>query len=357
MNMTQQFAQLILKWFKKHGRHDLPWQKNPTPYRVWISEIMLQQTQVSTVIPYFEKFMHHFPNIQSLAKASQDNVLSLWSGLGYYARARNLHKTAKIIHENYQNQFPASVESLMTLPGIGKSTAGAILSLSTMQKPTPILDGNVKRVLARCYAIEGWPGKTEVEQQLWQLTDALTPKQKTNEYNQAMMDLGATLCTRTQPKCLLCPLASLCEAHKKGQEESFPHKKPKKVRPIKQVTMLIFCNKNHEILLEKRSQYGIWGGLWSFPECPTQEDIPNQCLEYQCKILTSMPFKKLTHQFSHYQLNIDAHLINVQSQSNQLHEENSKRVWYNLKNPLPGGIPKPIAKLLNEIKTKVFSDE
>lgn len=352
--MTTQFAKQLLKWFQKHGRHDLPWQKNPTPYRVWISEVMLQQTQVTTVIPYFQKFMQQFPTIKSLAKANQDEVLRLWSGLGYYARARNLHQTAKIIHQQYHGRFPNHVEELMTLPGIGKSTAGAILSLSKRRKATTILEGNVKRVLTRYYAIEGWPGKTEVDKKLWQLAEALTPAEKTHEYNQAMMDLGATICTRTQPKCFLCPLNSHCEAYQLDRQSDFPNKKPKKIRPIKKIYMLILYNENHEILLEKRSSYGIWGGLWSFPECLTKEDFSGLIDQYQCKKLTSFSFKKLTHQFSHYQLNIDAHLVQVKVNANQVREENGAQIWYHLKNPLPGGIPQPISILLNDIKSRLF---
>ena len=220
------FSQRIINWYHQHGRTTLPWQQRLSPYRVYVSEIMLQQTQVNTVIPYYQAFMKRFPSIKSLALADQDAVMLQWSGLGYYSRARNLHKTAQIIHKEHRGRFPRDLDGLMALPGIGRSTAGAILSLS-MQIPAPILDGNVKRVLARHHAITGWPGRTETLNQLWAVSESLTPSESTHHYNQAMMDMGATLCTRKQPLCTQCPVHTTCQAYKLGEMDRYPGRKPR----------------------------------------------------------------------------------------------------------------------------------
>jgi len=262
------FAKRIIDWADQHGRHDLPWQKTPDRYRVWISEIMLQQTQVKTVIPYYERFMRSFPNVLILATSPEDFVLEHWSGLGYYARARNLHKAAEIIALEHKGELPDTLDALMALPGIGRSTAGAILSLADNQ-PTAILDGNVKRVLARYAGIDGYPGKSAVLKELWALTESLTPVKNTARYNQAMMDMGATLCTRSRPGCGQCPLSSACVAYREGKPENYPGKKPRKVLPVKHVAMMILRNKNGQVLLEQRPPSGIWGGLWSLPEFPS----------------------------------------------------------------------------------------
>ncbi len=283
------FQQNVLRWFDQHGRKDLPWQQNPTPYRVWVSEIMLQQTQVKTVIPYYGKFMASFPTLKSLADASTDEVLAHWSGLGYYARARNLHKAAQLAMAQSETasaqspkrqlprgqlpegQLPDTLESLMALPGIGRSTAGAILSLA-LKQPHPILDGNVKRVLARHFAVDGWPGKTAVLNELWQLSETYTPSagqktvRDTHKFNQAMMDLGAMICTRTKPQCHSCPLMESCKGYQSGKPENYPGKKPPKTTPVKTTVMLVLRNPAGDILLYQRPAKGIWGGLWSLPE-------------------------------------------------------------------------------------------
>ena len=225
------FSARVLRWYAEHGRKDLPWQKNPTPYRVWISEIMLQQTQVTTVIPYFQKFMDSFQDVDALANSSIDDVLHHWSGLGYYARARNLHKAAVLIRDNYNSEFPATFEEVLALPGIGRSTAGAILSLSRNER-FAILDGNVKRVLARHNAVDGWPGETAVAQQLWELAETHTPDSEVAAYTQAMMDLGATVCTRSKPRCGECPLADDCSAYEFGRVGDYPGRKQKKAKPL-----------------------------------------------------------------------------------------------------------------------------
>ncbi len=252
------FQQNILTWFDQHGRKDLPWQKDISPYRVWLSEIMLQQTQVTTVIPYFNAFIEKFPDINTLANAPLDEVLHLWSGLGYYARARNLHKTAQLIAE--LGYFPDSLEALNKLPGIGLSTAGAILSIA-FNKSHPILDGNVKRVLTRFKAVSGWSGDSGVNKQLWAISAQLTPKQRVADYTQAIMDLGATLCTRNKPKCDACPIKSFCIAKLTDTVALFPAPKPTKFIPTKKLTLLLLRNIDHSILLEKRPPTGIWGGL------------------------------------------------------------------------------------------------
>ena len=227
---ASQFSQLVLEWYDRHGRKHLPWQQNITPYRVWISEIMLQQTQVTTVIPYFEKFMVRFPDVQALASAGEDDVLHYWSGLGYYSRARNLHKAAKTVVQEHQGVFPNSVEGLMELSGIGRSTAGAIAAIS-MGIRAPILDGNVKRVLARYHAVPGWPGQAKTANLLWEIAEQYTPDKRVADYTQVMMDLGAMVCTRTRPLCQQCPLQNGCLAHQAGEETLYPVSKPKKIKP------------------------------------------------------------------------------------------------------------------------------
>ena len=258
------YQKTLLIWFEAHGRHDLPWQGDFHPYYVWLSEIMLQQTQVKTVTSYFLKFIDIFPTIKTLAQASQDQVMQHWAGLGYYARARNLHKAAKLICEQYTTSLPNSFEALIRLPGIGKSTAHAILSIAFNQS-TPILDGNVKRVFSRIFAINTPMTESIVERELWQLADKLMPENNTQAYTQAQMDLGATVCTRTKPKCNICPLQYICLAYKSDSVESYPVKKPKKAKKIKSTLFYLYSFQN-EIALLKKPNEGIWGGLYTLPE-------------------------------------------------------------------------------------------
>lgn len=345
------FANKLLTWYHQHGRHNLPWQKNPTPYRVWISEVMLQQTQVNTVIPYYQRFMHSFPNLKSLALAHIDEVLSHWSGLGYYARARNLHSTAIILHKNHHGRFPKTVEALSELPGIGLSTAGAIASFS-MQIPATILDANVKRVLTRYDAIDGWPGKSEIHQQLWEIAKSYTPKKEVNHYNQAIMDLGATVCTRTKPQCELCPLSKECSAHQQGRETDFPYRKKAAQRPTKHIQTLLLRRNSGELLLEKRPPTGIWGGLWGFPECSMDEDVKEYCQEhYQVKVLDHQKWDVIHHQFSHFHLKINPILLIVKPTPRQV-MDSDYQLWYNMADTLPGGISAPVKKLLKQFTEK-----
>lgn len=342
--MPIQFSKQLLKWYEKYGRHDLPWQQNPTAYRVWISEIMLQQTQVTTVIPYYARFMQRFPTIKALALASEDDVLSHWSGLGYYARARNIYKTAKIIHEQHHGHFPTTVEAMSELPGIGKSTAGAIISFS-MQKKAVILDGNVKRVLARYFAIEEPINQKNTIDNLWTLAEKLTPEKNAHQYNQAIMDLGATLCTRSKPRCDNCPFTKTCQAHQQNKSTFYPVKIGKKARPTKQARMLIIFNQQQEILLLKRPSTGIWGGLWSFPEQELSRDysaFQSQKLKYIDEL------EKMTHHFTHFTLEIFPMLVSLsQSAAKKLDTDNA--IWYKLGTPLPGGIATPVTKILTQL--------
>ncbi|HIL64108.1 MAG TPA: adenine DNA glycosylase [Porticoccaceae bacterium] len=296
------FADRVLDWYSRRGRHDLPWQQDPSPYRVWISEIMLQQTQVKTVIPYYLRFMERFPTVTDLARAKLDQVLYLWTGLGYYARASNLHAAAKTVVAEQHGHFPGSVEGLMELPGIGKSTAGAILALA-LNTRAPILDANVKRVLTRFHKIEGWPGQAKTNRQLWDLAESKLPERDIASYTQAMMDLGATVCTRSKPICEECPLYENCAARSHNLTASIPGKKPRKALPVKSVAMFILQNDAGEVLLEKRPPNGIWGSLWSLPEAADPKaviDLQYPGLELEAK----RELTKIRHSFTHFHLEI-----------------------------------------------------
>lgn len=342
-----QITEQILPWYQKHGRKDLPWQRSDDAYFVWISEIMLQQTQVTTVIPYFERFIGRFPTIETLANADLDDVLGLWSGLGYYARARNLHKAAQIILEQHGGKFPQNFDHVLALPGVGRSTAGAILAFSTKQR-FAILDGNVKRVLSRVYAIEGYPGKREIEDQLWQIADKNTPKNMVAEYTQAIMDLGATICLRKNPLCTTCPLQSKCQALKSGIQNQLPTSKPKKVLPTRETAMLMILNQKNQILLEKRPPTGIWGGLWSLPECDNDNDVKNYC-KSQLGIAANLKtaFAPLKHSFSHYHLQIHPKVLQLKK-VNALKEDDFS--WFEIGKTKQLGLPKPVKSLLNQLE-------
>ncbi len=347
MKKNYPFAEALLSWFDLHGRKDLPWQVDKTPYRVWVSEIMLQQTQVSTVIDYYQRFMKSFATVEDLANAEEDDVLEHWSGLGYYARARNLHKTAKLVHETHQGKFPDNLEGLTELPGIGRSTAGAILSIAFKQQAT-ILDGNVKRVLCRYYGIITWPGERETEKKLWLLAEENTPHQRTDEYTQAIMDLGATLCTRSKPRCDACPFTLTCQAFQQNLQSEIPKSKPKKSIPIRHTTTLVI-ESDKGILLEKRPPNGIWGGLYSLPEVEpglSQDEL----IEAARKVFsgsTEITERHTTfqHTFSHFKLNIEPVLIKAQALPNEI-KEASRYHWVSPERLGNMGLPAPISKYL-----------
>ncbi|MEP5763901.1 MAG: A/G-specific adenine glycosylase [Halieaceae bacterium] len=345
MLAPEQFQQQVLGWFDQHGRHDLPWQTDRSPYRVWLSEIMLQQTQVKTVIPYFERFVATFPSVQALAAAEEDAVLHLWTGLGYYARARNLLKCAQQVCTEFDGEFPASIDALTSLPGIGRSTAGAIRSIAFRQ-PAAILDGNVKRVLARYGAIAGWPGQTAVHKELWALAETLNPVQRNDDYSQALMDLGATLCTRSRPACERCPLQTACRANSSGSQADFPGRKPKKALPVKATTMLIISNPEDEVFLARRPSQGIWGGLWSFPEVEDTVAAAALCLDtFGCEPGEMEHWEPLRHTFSHYHLDIQPLRIQLLARVDQVMEQD-RHLWYNRARPESVGMAAPVSKLL-----------
>ena len=341
------FSTDTLKWFDQHGRKHLPWQQNRTAYRVWVSEIMLQQTQVTTVIPYYERFMSSFPSVFDLARASQDDVLNHWAGLGYYARGRNLHKCAQAVVDLHQGNFPETVDGLVALSGIGRSTAGAIISLSSGKRAT-ILDGNVKRVLARYHGVEGWTGKASVAETLWQYAEEHTPEQRCDDFNQAMMDLGATLCTRSKPDCQRCPLKPNCYAYAEGKQVELPSKKPKKTTPIKTTQWLVLRNSQDQIYLEQRPQQGIWGGLWSFPEIATDDDGQAISEAHHGKVKNYSQTEPFRHTFSHYHLDIQPTLIELSKPHRQVRSDDQGR-WFALTELNTIGMPAPVEKLIKHL--------
>jgi len=348
MPSPESFSQRVLDWFDRHGRKDLPWQRDTGAYRVWVSEIMLQQTQVRTVIPYFERFMTAFPDVQALANAPEDQVLHLWTGLGYYARARNLHKAAKQVAEQLYGQFPDTLEGLCALPGVGKSTAGAILSIAFGQRAS-ILDGNVKRVLARYHRVDGWPGESAVHQRLWDIAERYTPTARCADYTQAMMDLGATLCTRSAPDCSICPLAGDCEARIHGDPQKYPGKKPRKVMPVRTTCFLIARSGNEDIWLEKRPSSGIWGGLWCFPEVGAPDQVLSHCLDlFGAEPANEVVQPGFRHTFSHYHLDITPVVVELAAAPHAVMEA-SRQLWYNLRQPQPIGLAAPVVALLETL--------
>jgi len=347
------FAEALLNWFDRHGRKHLPWQREPTPYRVWVSEIMLQQTQVTTVIPYYDAFMKRFPDLTALAAATIDAVLHLWSGLGYYARARNLHRAAQAIVATHKGHFPERVEDIEALPGIGRSTAAAIVALSRGERRA-ILDGNVKRVLARHFGIEGYPGEPAVNAQLWARAEECTPRVRVAEYTQAIMDLGATVCVRRRPLCAVCPVASSCVAYAAGRQASLPTPRPRKARPSRRTCMLIAIRAGQFVLLERRPPQGIWGGLWGLPEFPSAE----AAIEWSARELRSeggprQTLVPLHHAFTHFDLQIDP--IRLDCQGDHRVMEPERYVWYNAAAPQALGMPTPVKSLIDAALRPVLS--
>ena len=340
-----EFGRRVLEWFDAHGRKQLPWQDNPTPHRVWVSEIMLQQTQVATVILYYRPFLERFPDIWKLANAKSDEILELWTGLGYYARARHLHRTARILCERHGGVMPLDLAILQELPGIGRSTAGAILALSSGQRQ-PILDGNVKRLLARFRAVKGWPGQPRVQAVLWEWAERYTPVQRVADYTQAIMDLGAMVCTPRQPHCVACPLVSGCAAHAQGREMTYPAPKPHRERSVRAIRMLLLRTTVGEVLLEHRPLIGIWGGLWSFPECPLEVDITDWCRErLGLTVVVKPSWSMIRHSFSHFQLDITPVPALISGPAHLL-MEGERFVWYNPGHSNKRGVSAPVRRLL-----------
>ena len=342
------FSDRVLDWYARHGRRDLPWQSQTTPYRVWVSEIMLQQPQGATVIPYFERFMQCCPDVETLARAGQDQVLHYWSGLGYYARARHLHAAAKQVLNQHNGRFPEVFDEVVALPGVGRSTAGAILALACGQ-PHPILDGNVKRVLARYHAVAGWPGQARVQRELWTLAERHTPAHASAAYTQAMMDLGATVCTRTRPRCDDCPLHGGCAARAAGRQTDYPSPRPKKVLPVRATGMLLLCNDTAEVLLEKRPPAGIWGGLWSFPELHMEDEPVSWCRDkLGIRVADIERWPVVRHTFSHFHLDITPLLAQANDTTRAVMEDRGL-LWYNPAGTGQRGLAAPVDALLQRL--------
>ena len=339
------FAKAVLDWYPRYGRQHLPWQRQDA-YRVWLSEIMLQQTQVSTVIPYYDNFLRRFPSLSELADADIDEVLQHWQGLGYYARARNLHKAAVLMRDLHRGEVPSDFESLQALPGIGRSTAGAILSFAYGQH-WPILDGNVKRVLARCFRVPGWYGRSDTMKQLWYLAESITPAAQTADFNQAMMDIGAMVCVKSNPKCEACPLKPICASYRHHSQADYPQKKPSRRKPHKNTLMLLHRH-GQQILLWRRPQSGIWGGLWSLPEVDDVESIElwQQSFLAQTGSPRTVQAQVIRHQFSHYSLDISLALIEFDTLSGRIADDDHY-AWIDIGDIENYGLPTPVRKLVS----------
>ncbi len=350
MSPTSSYAEHLLSWFDVSGRHDLPWQHPRTPYRVWLSEIMLQQTQVRVVIPYFERFVTALPDLRALASASEDEVMALWSGLGYYARARNLHAAAKRCVELHDGELPRDIDALIALPGIGRSTAGAILS-QAWGDPHAILDGNVKRVLARVFGIEGWPGTPANEKTLWAIAVSLLPAERLADYTQAQMDFGATLCTRHDPACILCPLQHACIALRDGRVAELPTPKPGKPLPERKAVMLLIRDDEGRVLLQRRPPAGIWASLWSLPEA-ADHDSARIWFEHHIDgdYDDGSALDEIHHGFTHYRLLIHPLVWRNLALHARIHDNETLR-WVARDVLATLGIPAPIRTLLHAAST------
>lgn len=343
MMADHKFSTALLCWFDAHGRKNLPWQQPGHPYHVWLSEVMLQQTQVNTVIPYFQRFIERFPDINSLAQATIDEVLSMWAGLGYYARGRNLHRAAIILQTQYSGQIPADFVALQALPGIGRSTAGAIMALA-YGEPYPILDGNVRRVLARFDAIENWPGEKKTEQAMWHRAEQLLPEKRLKEYTQAQMDLGATVCTRSNPQCRCCPLQQSCQAFLHNKVAGYPVARPKKIQPLRQTFWLVLVHDGH-ILLEQQPEKGIWGGLWSFAAYDDANQISAQL--HLDKAPTSLPL--IRHVFTHFKLDITPLVVR-----RYIAADTPNQRWVKIEESFELALPAPVSKFIRSQLVKRF---
>ena len=342
--MTDAFARDLLEWYDRAGRRELPWQRVRSPYRTWVAEIMLQQTQVGTAAPYFERFLRRFPDLATLAAAPLDEVLHHWSGLGYYARARNLHRAAQLLMERHDGSLPDSLEALLALPGIGRSTAGAILAQAFDQR-APILDGNVKRVLARVHAVEGWPGRAAVAARLWALSEAHTPRERVADYTQAIMDLGATLCRRQRPDCAACPVAAHCQARQSGRQAEFPAPRPSRTRPRRRTRMLLLSDTEGAVLLERRPPSGVWGGLWCPPELGDESPDAWARRVLDAGVRPNGALAPVVHGFSHFELEIEPVSARLEHAPSALMEP-GRWVWYNAASPARLGLAAVVSRLI-----------
>lgn len=347
MSAAPDITTRLLAWFDRHGRHDLPWQHPRTPYRVWLSEIMLQQTQVSVVAGYFERFVAALPDLPALARAPQDEVLALWSGLGYYARARYLHAAAKLCLERHGGELPRDLDALVALPGIGRSTAGAILA-QAWGDPAPILDGNVKRVLCRVFGIEGWPGQPAVEKRLWAIAETLLPPTRLADWTQAQMDFGATLCTRANPACALCPLQEPCVARRGGRTADLPTPKPGKPLPQREAHLLLTEDGEGRVLLQRRPPTGVWAGLWSLPQL---DDAAQARAWFRAHLrgdaTAAQALAPIEHAFSHYRLRLHPLRMHTEGLQPRIADNDGLR-WARRAELSTIGLPAPIRKLLQE---------
>jgi len=345
VNIEREYAARLLAWFDRHGRHDLPWQHPRTPYRVWLSEIMLQQTQVAVVVPYFQRFVDALPDLRALAAAPRDQVLALWSGLGYYARARNLHTAAKRCVELHESELPRDLHALIALPGIGRSTAGAILA-QAWGDPAPILDGNVKRVLCRLSAIEGWPGTPAVEKKLWAIAATLLPETRLADYTQAQMDFGATLCTRADPACAICPLLDACRALREGRIAELPSHRPGKSLPERSAHMLVVEDAAGRVLLQRRPPTGVWASLWSLPEHAGIGEARHWFERHlDGDFDAAREGGTIVHGFSHYRLRIHPHRIAGVRARDAVGDNDDLR-WAARAELAVIGLPAPVRRLL-----------
>lgn len=337
------FAARLIAWQRRHGRHELPWQRTRDPYAIWISEIMLQQTQVATVIPYYRRFIARFPDIAALAAAPLDDVLRQWSGLGYYSRARNLHRAAELIVRDHQGRFPRDFDAVLALPGVGPSTAAAICAFAFGMRRA-ILDGNVKRVLARYFGIRGYPGDARVESALWRKAESLLPQRAIGAYTQALMDLGAGVCTRTRPRCAACPLMDACVARKRGLTERLPARRPAKRLPHRNTIMLVLQHAG-EVLLERRPAAGVWGGLWCFPEAAPGESVGRLCRRrFGAAVQETQALPRVEHGFTHFRLTIEPRRLLVSRLLD--HAAGPGHVWLPIDEAKAAAVPAPVKRIL-----------
>jgi A/G-specific adenine glycosylase len=353
--VTKRFATRLLHWFVRHGRHDLPWQHPRTPYRVWLSEVMLQQTQVAAVVPYFERFVARIPDVASLASAHDDEVMRLWAGLGYYARARNLLRAARAIVEQHRGEFPRDFDQVAALPGIGRSTTGAILAQAFGLRYA-ILDGNVRRVLARHAGIAGWPGDPKVQAKLWSIAENFLPRTRLPDYTQAIMDLGAQVCLPRAPRCDACPVRADCIAFATNGQSGLPSPRPKRARPLRKAQMLVIENRDGHILLERRAPAGLWGGLWCLPMCDAAIDWREYCRD-ALRVVAGEPqsLPAIKHGFTHFELEIAPVRLRLKKSVGADLRPEFQRSWTRMDQLAALGLPAPVKKLLSEIACRESS--